>query len=875
MADQRTEVTIGAKIDEVVGAITQLQGQFAAFAKNTTEKLNSVNVATDALTTKVKQLVVAFVSFKQLEKSVEITKDLAIEAANLARQFGITAGEASVFAVAIGDAYGTVEQVARANDFLNRQLKQNEERLNALGLVTRDVTTGALRPQMELFKDAIGVLREYKEGTDRNTAGAEIFGLKGRALQEIMERLGPAMEHAKKKADELGLTLSSTGAQTVEEYRAALNDFQDALTAIRKVIGEALMPVLTSLMNWFSGFGKEAVEGFALSIKTLAIVLNILVGALKVVAEIAAATIQIIATAFIGMGTAIARALTFDFKGAARALDDGDELIKERFVRMKERIAEAGAEVGRNIYDIINPDTAAAGKPGAGGGSKGYKGEDKNRMGGFEANLAAKRAAYEAEGALDGKFQAFSLQMEQDFWGKILEDTKLKTEERQKISMKYWELEVKIGREAFETQLLDLKNQQAQFKNNLEERLKIAQQIAEKVSQAFGGGSPQATAAQRDVINLQREIASQKREIDRVAEEGAVEGQLRQLDMTRTRLEQAFALEKISKEQLIKLDVDLENQRYQIQRDALARQLALESQNPDRDPRKLAEIQRQLVTLEQIHQAKILDLRKQAAIESDRIIRRMHSVIQSSFATMFDEIFQGVHNLRDVFNNFFMSILSGMRRIIAERFAEKLFGPGTAGGKLIDMVLNPFLKIVDTMVTKWIFGEEVMTAATIVGSTERTAAETVAAATSLSVESESVIAKILNKGYETFASVYAAVSEIPYVGWILAPIMAGAALATVVAMVGSVVSAEVGQWNVPSEQLTLLHPGEAVLPAGFANEMRTAVGSGKGFGGGGGTSVTIYAMDGRDVERVLRRNGGALVKALSSQIRDFNVPRRT
>src|SRR5581483_5818863 len=54
---------------------------------------------------------------------------------------------------------------------------------------------------------------------------------------------------------------------------------------------------------------------------------------------------------------------------------------------------------------------------------------------------------------------------------------------------------------------------------------------------------------------------------------------------------------------------------------------------------------------------------------------------------------------------------------------------------------------------------------------------------------------------------YAAVAQIPYVGWILAPIAAGAAFAAVAAYEG-LASLDVGAWNVPHDMVAQIHKGE-------------------------------------------------------------------
>jgi hypothetical protein len=56
-------------------------------------------------------------------------------------------------------------------------------------------------------------------------------------------------------------------------------------------------------------------------------------------------------------------------------------------------------------------------------------------------------------------------------------------------------------------------------------------------------------------------------------------------------------------------------------------------------------------------------------------------------------------------------------------------------------------------------------------------------------------------------------------------------------------SAAGGQYIVPSEQLTMLHKNEMVLPAGLAGRMRDVI---EGGGGGGHTFNLHYYISGLD-----------------------------
>ena len=82
-------------------------------------------------------------------------------------------------------------------------------------------------------------------------------------------------------------------------------------------------------------------------------------------------------------------------------------------------------------------------------------------------------------------------------------------------------------------------------------------------------------------------------------------------------------------------------------------------------------------------------------------------------------------------------------------------------------------------------------------------------------------------------------------------------------------SAEGGEWDVPGG-FYQLHPREAVMPASVVQPMRDFFSNGGGAGAGGQFNVTIQALDAAGVKRLFTQQGGALVNALNTQMRNLN-----
>jgi hypothetical protein len=143
-----------------------------------------------------------------------------------------------------------------------------------------------------------------------------------------------------------------------------------------------------------------------------------------------------------------------------------------------------------------------------------------------------------------------------------------------------------------------------------------------------------------------------------------------------------------------------------------------------------------------------------------------------------------------------------------------------------------------------LFTEQAKNAATAAGEAQRTVIVTAGAEAQGAAEGGAAKASIAKHAASAAAAVFDDVAQIPYVGWILAPVAAGAAFAGVMAYDALVPSFDVGAFNLPSTGLARVHAGETILPAdGTAQAFRQAVGGGSGFGGTLNFSVNLSAID--------------------------------
>ena len=188
------------------------------------------------------------------EATVELTK----ESIALGKALGISATEASVLNLALDDTFQTSESFIDSNGKMTKQLLKNEDAFKHLGVATRD-SNGNFRNSVDIQMDVNKRLLEFKEGVDRNIEGIKIYGKGWQEASHTLKLTSDVMNAAKEKADALGLTIGQENVAATARYRSAMNDVHDVIKAVLKAAGDALLPVLSQMGEWFSQVGPTAV----------------------------------------------------------------------------------------------------------------------------------------------------------------------------------------------------------------------------------------------------------------------------------------------------------------------------------------------------------------------------------------------------------------------------------------------------------------------------------------------------------------------------------------------------------------------------------------------------------------------------------------
>lgn len=368
-----------------------------------------------------------------------------------------------------------------------------------------------------------------------------------------------------------------------------------------------------------------------------------------------------------------------------------------------------------------------------------------------------------------------------------------------------------------------------------EERLAIDQKIVERAKALYGENSSQYRSALNQMEADKRAQADRLAAIDQIAFD-------KSQDLERMKIEEAMSLAQRDYQR----GVITAGQLLAIQKDLIEQKLALEVAYYERkkaiaeaggDDVGAANAAAAIEVAQATAMMKMRESESEFQAESAASWQQWGDTIAGSMAQLAQNmIFQGM-SFRDAFVN----VLGGL--------------------------LNQFIGFCGNMLSKWITTKLAEVAANTAANTAKVASDKLAAKESILANAGAAIKKILANGAEVFTSVYKAIAGIPYVGPFLAPVMAVAAGAAVVGMVSKVASAEKGWERVPADgMITELHKDEQVLPAEYAEGLRSLVANGGKQGGG---VININTLDARSVKRFFQDNSDMLAGVLGADAGNF------
>jgi hypothetical protein len=196
--------------------------------------------------------------------SVAAFAKIAGDFSDLAAQTGLTAELMSELETALKEAGSCAEEFAKSVVKMRRFIseaaqgsKGAAEALGRLGLTAAELIDLSADDQFLKIADA---LSKVKNPTDRLALAMELFGKSAYKLLPVLEAGGAGIDEFRRKAREMGFSLSGETADAADALGTQIEVLQDQFGRIAVAIGEALLPVANAFVAVMQGLVGRVIQ---------------------------------------------------------------------------------------------------------------------------------------------------------------------------------------------------------------------------------------------------------------------------------------------------------------------------------------------------------------------------------------------------------------------------------------------------------------------------------------------------------------------------------------------------------------------------------------------------------------------------------------
>lgn len=803
---------VGGMVDSLLVLGGAASGSFREIRTGAQEAGEAVKGTAESVTefreaiSGIGEALIAAFAVEQLAEFAEKMGEVAESTYHAAVSFGLTTQEIQQMKALAATVDAPFDAITSAMTRLDRSFANAKAGATGPANALKEIGISASESltQTELFNRAIEGLGNMAAGPAKVAVATQLFG---RNIQAI----GPILAMSKEQLEEFNTSLDSYGIKNddAEKKGLALADAFDnqkvASQGLNNVMTSALAPTLTVIVQGFNSLAASFIASYQqggaakVTMDAIAVTLKVVTAAVITLAEgfldlwhIAAGAVEAILAPILGLGSALNALVQHDFANVGAAYEATTRGMEASAKGHFAAAADSARGYAADMQKLFGPGAKLPDLPAPGKGTTGddptkvAKTKGPSEIEQWKADLAEMLAADENFGADDAKLTL-------DFW-------------TSKLAL------VQAGSKA---------------------EVAVRTEVA-KAKRAV------ALEEQRDELAVIKNTTAMKAEAQKSDYDIAKTG----FDAEKDLIDQRLALGLITDQQAVQqrndvnaklrqLDLDEAEAEYQIQLAALQQEAAVLGLKPE----QRAEINRQIEALEQAHQDKMAQI---AATNARGATADNSAKDLATFAQDKSWVDPAVS-----------AWVSGMQSM------EK------ATGSFKDMALGVFDSIANTaiakvgqMVENWIISHVLMrttataaaaadvattttaqaakTAVVVGGEAVRTGAVATATATTSGLTLTSALAQIAAHAAVAAAGAYAALASIPFVGPVIAPVAAAAALVGVLALGKSLFSAAGGWGEVPQDgMITQLHKKEMVLPASIAEPLRQSLAGGFGLPGGG------------------------------------------
>ena len=156
----RLSADLGAARNEVNRTMGEIQRSVSSMQDGIQSGMNGVTAAFGKVNVAIAAITTALAGGAAFKSAVEETVNMTKEANALGKSLGISATEASILNIALGDIYQSSDTMLAANKAMTKQLVSNEDAFKSLGVATRD-QNGHYRNSLDIMLDVNGRLLAF------------------------------------------------------------------------------------------------------------------------------------------------------------------------------------------------------------------------------------------------------------------------------------------------------------------------------------------------------------------------------------------------------------------------------------------------------------------------------------------------------------------------------------------------------------------------------------------------------------------------------------------------------------------------------------------------------------------------------------------
>jgi hypothetical protein len=683
-----------ASVSTINGVLADLRKGFVDTERQAQTSTRASAGAMDNLSKSIVRAASAAVAAWVGHKAIQSIYDMQESVDSLQRVMGISADAATHMSVALSLAGSSADQFIGIALNIGRVIKTDSDEFARLG-VTIKAANGDLLPTEQIMRNVYDRMLQFKAGADQTMFALALTGRGAKEFADMMENLERVQERATEVMKEFGIEMGPERQGAIKTFKTEMEVLGVAMTQMALNVGAQVMPALQAMGRWASDVGPTAIRGAVAAVKALISAFEGVVVAIRLVVETVLAFVGIWAD----VGNAIAsvwdlivgRKRVSEVAGTFAAIIQNAAGAAQRMYGIWQDYDKRVTALWAN--SAAPPAAAAPGGPKSGGIAFPIKpkggGAEKTQA---DERLAIWRDELVRERELRGYFGELSKADEAAFWearlalvtGYSKQDEKL----RRDLNRLIFEDKKAHARQMLDEEVASLHAQIQAIEHDYAERVRLAQEAAAKVAAAWGAGSKQAIAEQR---NVTAQLKGQADQANRIADLRMRMEDARanhSVDMAQQEVEQRLAMQDISAQQALALERTFEQQRFQIAMEGAQKRLAMAM--ADKDPVKIAQINGEIEQLEQQHQTKLTQIANAAARERAAASLEAMNSIRSGLSNALQMGMKDWRNWKEAGISALRSVADAITKMVADQWVKMLIGPGTAGGGILKNVTDWF-----------------------------------------------------------------------------------------------------------------------------------------------------------------------------------------